>query len=72
MEGRFGPVKQMEVETSHAALCIIRNENAFLVAEIKDPQSGPFSIVRPAAVLKKASVQSKLSAANCKKNWALP
>jgi 8-oxo-dGTP pyrophosphatase MutT (NUDIX family) len=30
----------MQVETRQAALCLIRRENAFLVAEIKDPQTG--------------------------------
>jgi ADP-ribose pyrophosphatase YjhB (NUDIX family) len=30
----------MEVETRQAALCVIRRDNAFLVAEIKDPHSG--------------------------------
>jgi 8-oxo-dGTP pyrophosphatase MutT (NUDIX family) len=28
------------VETREAALCLIRRDNAFLVAEIKDPQTG--------------------------------
>ena len=30
----------MEIETRQAALCLIRHGNAFLVAEIQDPQSG--------------------------------
>jgi len=30
----------MEVETREAALCLIRRDNAFLVAEIRDPQTG--------------------------------
>jgi ADP-ribose pyrophosphatase YjhB (NUDIX family) len=30
----------MEVETRQAALCLIRRENALLVAEIRDPQTG--------------------------------
>jgi ADP-ribose pyrophosphatase YjhB (NUDIX family) len=30
----------MEVETRQAALCIIRHNNKFLVAEITDPQTG--------------------------------
>jgi len=31
---------EVEVETRKAALCIIRREDAFLVAEIRDPQTG--------------------------------
>jgi 8-oxo-dGTP pyrophosphatase MutT (NUDIX family) len=30
----------VEVETRQAALCLIRHENTFLVAEIEDPQTG--------------------------------
>jgi ADP-ribose pyrophosphatase YjhB (NUDIX family) len=30
----------MEIETRQAALCLIRRENALLVAEIRDPQTG--------------------------------
>jgi len=30
----------VEVETRRAALCLIRHENTFLVAEIEDPQTG--------------------------------
>ena len=30
----------MELETRQAALCLIRNGNTFLVAEIQDPQTG--------------------------------
>ena len=30
----------MEVETREAALCLIRRDNVFLVAEIRDPQTG--------------------------------
>ena len=30
----------MEIETRQAALCVIRREDAFLVAEIKDPHTG--------------------------------
>jgi 8-oxo-dGTP pyrophosphatase MutT (NUDIX family) len=30
----------VEIETRQAALCLIRHGNAFLVAEIQDPQSG--------------------------------
>ena len=30
----------MELETRQAALCLIRHGNAFLVAEIQDPQTG--------------------------------
>jgi 8-oxo-dGTP pyrophosphatase MutT (NUDIX family) len=33
----------MEVETRQAALCLIRHENAFLVAESTDPQTGAIS-----------------------------
>jgi ADP-ribose pyrophosphatase YjhB (NUDIX family) len=30
----------VEIETRQAALCVIRRDNAFLVAEIQDPHSG--------------------------------
>jgi ADP-ribose pyrophosphatase YjhB (NUDIX family) len=30
----------MEVEIRQAALCVIRREDAFLVAEIRDPRTG--------------------------------
>jgi 8-oxo-dGTP pyrophosphatase MutT (NUDIX family) len=31
---------KMEIETRQAALCVLRRENAFLVAEIRDPLTG--------------------------------
>ena len=33
-------MRNVELETRQAALCLFRNGNAFLVAEIQDPQTG--------------------------------
>jgi len=60
----------VEVEIRQAALCLIRHEDAFLVAEIQDPHSGVVLHRPPGGGIEEGDSPEQAPAANCRKNSA--